>query len=74
MLEDRKFLDLKEAKNDLETYCYEFRNNLAEGAIFVPHIDPGIKENFLKDVNEAVEWMYGAGENAVIEEYTKRYT
>jgi len=27
-IEDRKFLDLKEIKNTLEAYAYEFKNNL----------------------------------------------
>lgn len=30
MTQDRKFLDLKESKNDLETLCYEMRNNCGE--------------------------------------------
>ncbi len=27
-MEDRKFLDLKECRNSLESYAYDFRNNL----------------------------------------------
>ena len=55
---------MKESRNDLETYCYEFRNNLADGSIYEPHIDPKIKALFISDLNEAVEWLYGEGETA----------
>ena len=61
---DSQFLDVKESRNDLETYCYEFRNNLADGSIYEPHIDPKIKALFISDLNEAVEWLYGEGETA----------
>lgn len=73
MSDDRKFLDLKEAKNDLETYCYEFRNNLAEGAIYDQHIDPAVRAQFLADINLAVEWLYGAGETAPLDEFLKTF-
>ena len=73
MTDDRKFLDLKEAKNSLETYCYEFRNNLAEGANYDQHIDPAVRAKFLADINVAVDWLYGAGETAPVEEFLKTY-
>lgn len=73
MADDRKFLDLKEAKNDLETYCYEFRNNLAEGAIYTTHIDPAVKGKFLADINVAVDWLYGAGETAPLDDFLQRF-
>jgi heat shock protein 4 len=73
MSDDRKFLDLKEAKNDLETYCYEFRNNLAEGAIYDQHIDPAVRSKFLAEINVAVDWLYGAGETAPLDEFLNTF-
>ncbi len=69
---DRKFLDLKEAKNDLEAYSYEFRNNLQEYGNYEKYALKEVREPFIAQINEAVDWLYGAGENASLEEYTSR--
>lgn len=69
---DRQFLDIKEARNDLEAYSYEFRNNLSEGANFEKHCAKEVRDPFLAQLNETVDWLYGAGENAPLEELQKR--
>jgi len=71
-MSDRKFLDLKEAKNDLESYSYEFRNNLGEYGNYENYALKEVREPFIAQINEVVDWLYGAGENATLEEYTSR--
>jgi hypothetical protein len=71
-MSDRKFLDLKEAKNDLESYSYEFRNNLGEYGNYEKHALKEVREPFIAQINEVVDWLYGAGETATLEEYTTR--
>jgi len=71
-VEDRKFLDLKETRNTLEAYAYEFKNNLQEYGNFVKHADENTRVAILQTIGEAVEWIYAAGETAKLEEYEKR--
>lgn len=71
--DDRKFLDYKEARNDLESYTYDMKNNICEYGSMEHYIEKSIKEPFLANLLETVDWLYGAGENAPIEELKKRY-
>jgi hypothetical protein len=50
-LQDRKFLDLKEAKNDLESYSYEFRNNLMEYGNYEKYAMKDVREPFIAQIN-----------------------
>jgi hypothetical protein len=71
-IEDRKFLDLKEIRNTLEAYAYEFKNNLQEYGNFVKHADENTRTSFLQMIGELVDWIYAAGETAKLEEFEKR--
>jgi hypothetical protein len=71
-MSDRKFLDLKEAKNDLESYSYEFRNNLGEYGNYEKHALKEVREPFIAQINKVVDWLYGEGETATLDEYTSR--
>lgn len=67
---DRKFLDLKETKNNLEAYSYAIRDHL-EGA-YGAYCEDSIKAKFLVEVRKVIEWIYTPeGENASLEEYQK---
>jgi len=46
MSEDRKILDLKEAKYVLESFCYEMKNGVDEYGNLEHFIDPSIKAAF----------------------------
>lgn len=70
--EDRKFLDLKEARNDLESYSYDFRNNLAEYGNYEKHALKDVRESFLTQINTVVDWLYEEGENAPLDAYQQR--
>lgn len=71
-IEDRKFLDWKEARNDLEAYAYEFRNNLGEYGPWEKHALPEVRAPFLAELNQTVDWLYAEGENAVLADYQTR--
>lgn len=59
-------------KNELETYCYDMRSKVDAYGNLEKYIDPAVKEGFIKEINEVVDWLYDAGENASFEEYKKR--
>lgn len=71
-MDDRKFLDYKEARNDLESYTYDMKNNICEYGSMEHYIEASIKEPFLANLLQTVDWLYGEGENAPIEELRKR--
>ena len=70
--EDRRFLDWKKYRNDLEAYSYEMRDNLGEYGSFEKYVDPSTKAMFLEEINTTVEWLYGEGEKASLKEYQER--
>lgn len=72
--DDRKFLDLKEARNDLESFCYQFRSNIGEYGSWEKNVSPDVRGPFLAQLNETVEWLYAEGENAPLAEYQERQT
>lgn len=50
MIEDRKILDLKEAKYMLESFTYEMKNGVSEYGNFEHFIDPSLKQAFLDNL------------------------
>lgn len=46
MLEDRKILDLKEAKYNLESFTYEMKNGIDSYGNLEHFIDPALKADF----------------------------
>lgn len=68
-VQDRKFLDLKEARNDLEAYCYKVRSELGEYGPWEKHALPDVRAPLLAECNKTVEWLYEPeGENAPLSE------
>jgi len=59
-------------RNTLEAYSYEMRSNLQEYGNWVKYLDDATKAAFIKDINEVVEWLYDAGEDAPKQEYKTR--
>lgn len=68
---DRKYLDLKESKNRLETICYKYRDGL-QGNLAI-YMEDQARDFCVKDISATVDWLYGEGEESTIEEYDKRY-
>lgn len=71
MQADRKYLDLKESKNALETICYKYQEQF-EGKM-KPYLEESARQLVVKNMKETVEWLYEAGAESTFEEYTKRY-
>jgi len=69
---DFDILKVKALKNELETYCYDMRSKVDAYGNLEKYIDPSVKDGFIKEINEVVDWLYDAGENATYEEYKKR--
>lgn len=67
-VEDRKILDLKEAKYELESYTYEMKNGIDSYGNFEHFIDPALKPTFMENLLATEEWIYADGENAPLEE------
>lgn len=61
-----------EAKNKLESYSYECRNNLEQYGSWEHYLEEGAKTQFLADISGVVEWLYGDGANATVDEYKSR--
>jgi len=70
--EDDEILEVKMYRNTLEAYSYEMRSNLQEYGNWVKYLDDATKAAFIKDINEVVEWLYDAGEDAPKQEYKTR--
>ena len=70
--QDSEILDLKQSKNNLEAYSYEMRNNLDSYGSLEKYLDEATRATFLAEINKVVEWIYGEGENAPLDEYKKK--
>lgn len=62
----------KNLRNTLEAYSYDMRSNIDSYGSLEKYIDPAVKASFLQEIEEVVAWLYGDGEFAKKEEYTKR--
>lgn len=69
---DMNILQLKAVKNDLEAYAYRMRDICGSYGSHEKYIDPSIKDQFLAQVSQVVDWIYGEGENATLEEYSSK--
>lgn len=72
MVEDRKILDLKEAKYMLESFTYEMKNGVDSYGNFEHYIDSALKPAFLENLHATEAWIYADGENAPLEEQRAR--
>lgn len=69
---DFTILDAKAKKNALETYCYDMRSKVEAYGNLEKYIDAGVRDAFVKEINEVVDWLYADGENVAAEEYSKK--
>ena len=72
MLEDRKILDLKEAKYKLESFTYEMKNGIDQYGNYEHFIDPAMRQTFLENLLATEAWIYAEGENAPLSEQRGR--
>lgn len=64
-----KFFRWKQLRNDLEAYSYEMRGALEEGGNFYAFCEPGIRDQFQENITKKIDWLYGDGENAPLNDY-----
>lgn len=64
-------MELKESKNNLESYIYDLRANIKEYGNYEKFIDPALKEKVFEDVQKTEDWIYSQ-EGTPREEYKKR--
>lgn len=48
------------------------RNNLDSYGSWEKYLDEPTRKQFIADINQVVEWIYGEGENAPLQEYKVR--
>jgi hypothetical protein len=61
---DMDILEMKALRNSLEAYSYEMRNNLDSYGTWEKYLDEETKKNFLAELNQTIDWIYGDGETA----------
>lgn len=72
MNKDLDILNMKRLRNNLEAYSYEMRNNLDSYGAWEKYLDEDTKKQFIAEINQVVDWIYGEGENAPTQEYQTR--
>lgn len=55
---------MKALKNELESFSYEMRTNLDSYGSLERYADDQTKTDFLKQINQVIDWIYGDGQNA----------
>lgn len=70
--EDESILEFKAVKNELESFVYDIRNNIQEYGNLEKYIDPAVKGDFINKLNQAVDWIYGDGQNASKDQYKQK--
>ena len=60
--EDSNILDLKATKNELESYTYDLKNNLDSYGPYEAYLEPKLREQTMKALQETVDWIYGEGQ------------
>ncbi|XP_074603198.1 heat shock protein 70Cb [Brevipalpus obovatus] len=57
VLNDKRWKELIDARNELEEYVYEWRDKM-EGGGYDCFTQPGDKDNFLTNLNQIQQWLY----------------
>ena len=68
--QDRKILEVKEAKNRLESYVYDMRDKCGDYGDRKHLIEEAIRQEFLTSLNETESWLYESERTQ--DEYEKR--
>jgi hypothetical protein len=63
---------MKAIKNELESFTYDMKNNIDSYGPYEKYVEDNIRQDFLKKLNETVEWIYGEGQTAPKEAFKQR--
>jgi len=69
---DKNIQDTQEAKNNVESYIYDFRSKVGDGGELVDYIHPETRTKFLSELTTAEDWLYGDGEEAAKDDYVQK--
>ena len=69
---DRMLEETQDAKNAVEAYSYEFRSKAEEGGVLFEYMTEEVRVAFRKACDDAVDWVYGEGEDVECEQYKKK--
>lgn len=50
------------------------RGALEEGGQFYNYCEPGIRAQFQENITKKIDWLYGDGENAPLNDYEQGYS
>ena len=67
-------LNLKAIKNDLEAYCYKMKDICGSYGTHEKYLNPEVKDQFLSEVGQTVDWIYDEGESASYQDYSDKLT
>ena len=70
--QDNTILEFKAISNELESYAYDLKNSVGDYGALEKYIDPAIKQQFLANLQQSIDWIYGEGQTAPNAEYKKR--
>lgn len=69
---DHDILDRKATMNELESYAYDLKNNLDSYGPYEAYMESGARTETIKQLQETVDWIYGAGQQAKPQEFRDR--
>ncbi|KAF9432725.1 adenyl-nucleotide exchange factor sse1 [Entomortierella beljakovae] len=67
---DKLVVDTEMAKNALEEYIYDTRSKV--DGVYKDFVNPADKEKFVKDLNDAENWLYDKGDEATKSVYVSK--
>lgn len=70
--EDQQILDFKAIKNELEGYSYDMKNNIDSYGSYERYVEPTMRQQFLNQLTQTVDWIYGEGQTASIDIYRQK--
>jgi hypothetical protein len=59
--QDNTILEFKAISNELESYAYDLKNSVGDYGALEKYIDPAIKQQFLTNLQQSIDWIYGEG-------------
>ncbi|KAG0222758.1 heat shock protein 70 family [Mortierella sp. GBAus27b] len=68
---DKLVVDTEMAKNSLEEYIYDTRSKVKDG-VYKDYVNPADKEKFVKQLEDAENWLYDEGDEATKSVYNKK--
>ena len=69
---DVDILEQKAIRNALEAYCYELKGNIDSHGAWEKYIEEDKRVPTVDELAATIDWIYGDGENAPLNDYKKK--